>query len=220
VAIQVGNEANADGSPAASDGAYPGAVQAVAQGVTAARAAVIAARRADIGIGFNWAAGGSPCALDPFFAQLRRDGGSAFVNAVGWVGIDVYPGTWSAPARSVYPSSSLIANSVTSSLGCLRTKQMPSAGLSRSVSITVAETGYPTDPTRSEQTQVAVLREIVAATQSVSRAYGVTALRWFGLRDANTASGQLENGYGLLRDDYSPKPAFDAYRQIIAASGR
>jgi hypothetical protein len=220
VAIQVGNEANSDGSPAASDGAYGGAVQAVALSVVAARHAVVSAGRSDIGVGFNWAAGGSPCTPDAFFAHLRRAGGSAFVNAVGWVGIDLYPGTWSAPARSAEPSSNLITGSVISSLGCLRTKQMPSAGLSSSVSITVTETGYPTDPTRSEQSQVAVLRDIVAATQSVSRALGVTGLRWFGLRDANTQSGQLENGYGLLHDDYSPKPAFAAYQQIIAVDGR
>jgi hypothetical protein len=217
--IQVGNEANNAGSPAASDGAYPGAVQAVAQGVPAARRAVLAARRPDIGVGFNWAVGGSPCEPDPFFVQLRRAGGSAFVNAVGWVGIDVYPGTWSAPARSAHPSSRLIRESVVSSLGCLRAKQMPSGGLRRAVNIIVTETGYPTDPTRSEQTQVAVLRDIVAATMGASRTYGVTGLRWFGLRDANTQSGQLENGYGLLHDDYSPKPSFAAYRQIIAADG-
>jgi hypothetical protein len=219
VAIQVGNEANNDGAPAASDGAYPGAVEAVAAGVPAARRALIAAARPDVGVGFNWASGSSPCEPDPFFAQLRRAGGSAFVHAVGWVGIDIYPGTWTAPAPSAHPSSRLVRESVVSSLGCLRTKQMPTAGLSSSASITVTETGYPTDPTRSEQTQVAVLRDIVAAAQSVSRTYGITGLRWFGLRDANTDSGQLENGYGLLHDDYSPKPAFAAYRQIIAADG-
>lgn len=44
-------------------------------------------------------------------------------------------------------------------------------------------------------------------------------VRWFSLRDANTASGQLENGYGLLHDDYTPKPAFAAYQQTIATEG-
>jgi hypothetical protein len=191
----------------------------VALGVPAARRAVLAAGRPDIGIGFNWAAGGSPCQRDPFFAGLRRVGGSAFVSAAAWVGIDVYPGTWSPPARSARPSSSMIRESVVRSLGCLRTVQMPSAGLSGVASITVTETGYPTDAARSEETQATVLRDIVSAAQSVSSTYGVTGLRWFGLRDANTQSGQLENGYGLLHDDYSPKPAFSAYRQIIAADG-
>jgi hypothetical protein len=219
VAIQIGNEANNTSSPAAGDGAYPGAVQAIATAIPAARQAVVSAGRADIRIGFNWAAGWSPCSPDPMFAQLLRAGGSAFVGAVSWVGIDVYPGTWSAPAPSVFPTASLIAGSVTSSLGCLRTVQMPAAGLSRAVTITVAETGWPTDASRSEQTQAGVLREIVGAVQGVSGTYGVSDLRWFDLRDANTASGQLENGYGLMHDDYSPKPAFTAYQQIIAASG-
>jgi hypothetical protein len=219
VAIQVGNEANNTGSAAAGDGAYPGAVQALASAIPAARQAVLAAGRPDIRIGFNWAAGWSPCTPDPMFAQLLRDGGSAFVNAVSFVGIDIYPGTWSDPSPSAFPTPALISGSVTSGLGCLRTIQMPAAGLSRAVTITVAETGWPTDASRSEQTQVAVLRSIIAAVRGVSATYGVSDLRWFDLRDANTASGQLENGYGLMHDDYSPKPAFAAYQEIIASSG-
>lgn len=218
-AIQVGNEANNTASAAAGDGAYPGAVAALAAGIPAARAAVIAAGRADIRIGFNWAAGQSPCQLDPFFASLRRAGGQAFAASVQWVGIDVYPGTWSAPSRSVFPTTALIQSSVESSLSCLRTLQMPAAGLGPGVTITVAETGYPTDARRTEATQVAVLRALVAAVLSVSRPLGVTDLRWFDLRDANTASGQLENGYGLMRDDYSPKPAFTAFADLVASNG-
>jgi len=218
-AIQIGNEANNTGSAAAGDGAYPGALAALAQGVPAAREAVVAAGRPDIRIGFNWAAGETPCRLDPFFAELARAGGSAFADSVGWVGIDVYPGTWSPPAPSAAPAAVLIRQSVTSALGCLRTVQMPSAGLGGAVTITVTETGYPTDAARSEATQAAVLGEIVDAVRGVAARDGVTDLRWFGLRDANSASGQLENGYGLLHDDYSPKPAFAAFQGLIAADG-
>jgi exo-beta-1,3-glucanase (GH17 family) len=96
---------------------------------------------------------------------------------------------------------------------------MVAAGLSSAVTITVAETGYPTDAARSEATQAAVLKDTIASVENVRRTYGVTDLRWFCLRDANTASGQLENGYGLLRDEYSPRPAFSAYQQIISAEG-
>ena len=131
VAIQIGNEANNTSSPNAGDGAYPGAVQAIATAIPIARHAVVAAGRPDIRIGFNWAAGTSPCTPDPMFARLLDAGGSAFVDAVSWVGIDVYPGTWSAPSPSESPTTALIARSVTSSLGCLRTMQMPAAGLSR-----------------------------------------------------------------------------------------
>ena len=220
IAIQIGNEANNNASSAAGDGAYPGAVQAIASGILTARQAVIAAGRPDIRIGFNWAAGNTPCQPDPFFSELRRAGGPALAAAVGWVGIDLYPGTWSAPSPSIFPTSALVRASIVGSLGCLRQTQMPSAGLPSSVTITVAETGWPTDASRSELTQTAVLRDIVGAVESVSGRYGVTDLRWFDLRDANTAGGQLENGYGLLRDGYSAKPAFGAYRALIAADGQ
>jgi hypothetical protein len=218
VEIQIANEVN-NTAASAGDGSYPGAITAVAQGVPAARQTVIAAGRSDIKVGFNWAAGTSPCSTDPFWSNLRHAGGSAFTSAVGWVGIDIYPGTWSAPAPSVYPTASLVSTSVTDGLRCLRTQHMPAAGLSSAATITVAETGYPTDPSRSEATQTSVLQNTISSVQSVSQVYGVTDLQWFSLRDANTASGQLENGYGLLHDDYSPKPAFAAYQQIVATQG-
>jgi hypothetical protein len=151
---------------------------------------------------------------------VRQAGGQALAEATGWVGIDVYPGTWSAPSPSAYPSSERVRSSIVTSLACLRRMQMPQAGLLSSTTITVAETGWPTGADRSELTQAAVLRDIVGAIRSVSGLYGVTDLRWFDLRDANTASGQFENGYGLLRDDYSAKPAFGAYRALVAADGQ
>jgi hypothetical protein len=219
-AIQIGNEANNTASAAAADGAYPGAVQAIASGVPAARQTVIAAGRPDIRIGFNWAPGTTPCQPDPFFSALEQAGGQALAEATGWVGIDVYPGTWSAPSPSVYPSSERLRTSIVISLACLRRTQMPRAGLGSSTTITIAETGWPTAANRPELTQAAVLGDVVGAVQSVSRLYGVTDLRWFGLRDANTASGELENGYGLLRDNYSAKPAFGVYRELIATHGQ
>lgn len=218
-AVQIGNEPNNTTSAAAGDGAYAGAINAIAHGVPIARKALVAAGRSDVKVGFNWAAGNSPCTTDPMWSQLKAAGGSSFTSSVGWVGVDVYPGTWSAPSQTTFPTASLVDATITDSLRCLRTRHMVTAGLPTSVSITVAETGYPTDADRSEATQAAVLQQTIASVESVRSKYGVTDLRWFSLRDANTASGQLENGYGLLHDDYSPKPAFAAYEQIIAAEG-
>lgn len=219
VALQIGNEPNNTTSAAAGDGAYPGAINAIAHGVPAARQALVATGRPDVRVGFNWAAGNSPCTTEPMWSELKAAGGRAFTSSVGWVGLDVYPGTWSPPSPTSLPTGSLVEATITDSLRCLRTRHMVAAGLPASVTITVAETGYPTDAQRSEATQAAVLQQTIASVQSVRYKYGVTDLRWFALRDANTGSGQLENGYGLLRDDYSPKPAFTVYQQIIAAEG-
>lgn len=219
-AIQVGNEANSTDAAAAADGAYPGAVRAVARAVPRARRAVVGEGRRDIGIGVNWAAGARPCSGGRFWRSLRRAGGRPFVAAVAWVGVDVYPGTWSRPSRSREPSEAAVGRTVRRTLRCVRREHMPRAGLGRRVSITVAETGYPTDPSRPDALQERVLAATVAATQRVRATYGVTDLRWFSLRDANTPSGQLENGYGLLRSDLSAKPAYWTYRRLIAAGGR
>jgi hypothetical protein len=220
VAIQVGNEANNHDAAAAADGAYPGAVRAVARATPVARRAVLAAGRRDIGVGVNWAAGRRPCADGRFWRELGRAGGRAFASAVSWVGVDVYPGTWSAPSASAPPTAAAVGRTVTDTLRCARRRHLPAAGLGRRVALTVAETGYPTDPSRPEATQRDVLAATVRAVDRVRVAYGVTDLRWFSLRDANTASGQLENGYGLLRDDLSPKPAFGTYRRLVAQRGR
>jgi len=49
--------------------------------------------------------------------------------------------------------------------------------------------------------------------------YNVTDYRWFDLRDGDSANPSFQQQYGLMRDDYTPKPAFEAYRGLIAELG-
>ena len=48
---------------------------------------------------------------------------------------------------------------------------------------------------------------------------GLTDYRYFNLRDNDSDGGDLFSAVGLLRDDYSPKPAFDVLRNAVAATG-
>ena len=61
---------------------------------------------------------------------------------------------------------------------------------------------------------------MVRAVHDFRGTYDVTDYRWFDLRDHNTSSTNFQHHYGLLRDDYSPKPAFGAYRRLVAALSR
>ena len=61
---------------------------------------------------------------------------------------------------------------------------------------------------------------MVRAVHDFRGTYNVTDYRWFDLRDHNTSSLNFQHHYGLLRDDYSPKPAFDAYRRLIDGLAR
>ena len=42
---------------------------------------------------------------------------------------------------------------------------------------------------------------------------------YHGLRDADSNNPNLFYQFGLMRDDYTPKPAFETYRQLIAELG-
>jgi hypothetical protein len=202
----------------AGDGAYPGVIDAIASAVPAARDEVVAAGRADILIGFNWSAGNNPTTTEPMWTNLRHAGGNALMQAVGFVGVNVYPGTWSLPALATRPTAWQIDATMHSTLDAMRNKHMVSAGVS-GAPIVIGETGYPTTTSRTAATQDMVLRTIVGAVDATKATYGVTDVYLFALRDGNTNSDQLENGYGLLRDDYTAKPAFATLQGFVASIG-
>ena len=49
--------------------------------------------------------------------------------------------------------------------------------------------------------------------------YGISDFRFFGLRDNNSSGPTFQQHFGLLRDDYSEKPAFAVYRRAVARYG-
>lgn len=214
--IQVTNEANVTGAPAAADGAYRGARDALVQGVIAAKDEAARGRFGQLRIGFNWAYQLGP-AEQRFWASLGRAGGRAFADAVDWVGLDAYPGTWGPPLRSPGRAADA-ARAMIEALHVLRHQFLPLAGLG-GAPLHISEAGYPTGPGRSARRQAQFLRAIAKAVSDNRREYGVTGFRWFDLRDADSASSSFESQYGLLRDDYRPKPAFRAYRRVIARYG-
>ena len=50
--------------------------------------------------------------------------------------------------------------------------------------------------------------------------FNVAQLNWFSLRDSDSSAPSFQQQWGLLRDDYEPKPAFAAYRRLIERLGR
>jgi hypothetical protein len=214
--VQVTNEANVAGAPNAADGAYPGARDALVRGVIAAKEEARRVGRPKLQIGFNWAyqRGSAEAA---FFSSLRAAGGSAFADAVDWVGLDAYPGTW-GPALSPGDPAAAVRKATLDAIRTLRRTLMPRAGLSRA-RVHISESGYPTGPARSETMQQTVMRAAVGAVAAARGKYRVTDYRWFDLRDADTANASFESHYGLTRDDYTPKPAFFTYRDLISRLG-
>jgi hypothetical protein len=213
VGLQVTNEVNFTISPDSSDGAYQDARLALVHGVVAAKDEATRRGFGQLTIGFNWFYRTDPRSEDTFWRGLWADGGERFVRAVDWVGLDTYPGTVFPPAEP--PGGE--RDGIVAALDDLRVCRMPLAHLGAGVPIHVEENGWPTGPGRPEERQVAALRDMVTTVDEFRGTYNVTDYRWFDLRDHNSSSDNFQHRYGLLRDDYSPKPAFAAYRDLVHA---
>jgi hypothetical protein len=214
VSLQVTDEANVTGAPNASDGYYADAENALIEGVIAAKDEIRQDGFTQVKVGFNWAyATGAEQAS--FWSYLGTHGGAQFLASLDWVGLDVYPGTW-GPSLGSGSVTEATARFMDTSLKALRNEYMPLAGIARTVPIVICESGYPTGPSRSDATQVEVAKASILAVDAARGTYNVTGYRWFDLRDADSSSSSFESQYGLLRDDYTPKPAFYTYRQLVA----
>jgi hypothetical protein len=217
VSAQVTNEANVGSSPNTSDGYYKDAEDALIRGVIAAHDVVRDDHFSRVQVGFNWAYSADQHE-DAFWSYLRRVGGRRFAAALDWVGLDAYPFTWNSPAAPA-SASELAAGTksfMDGALRRLRSSYLPLADIPRSVPLRVTENGYPTGPGRTEAMQVTIMRAAIDAVYQARGTYNVTGYRWFDLRDADSSSSSFESQYGLVHDDYSPKPAFAVYRELVA----
>jgi hypothetical protein len=217
VGLQVANEVNFYPiAPDASDSAYAGAQEALVRGVIAAQDVVRRRGYKQLEIGFNWAYRTDPNRERNFWEYLRDRGGSGFVKAVDWVGLDAYPGTVFPPVET--PGGE--RDGMVAAMSQLRECFMPIAGLDAAVPIHVEENGWPTGPGRTEVAQAAAMEAMIGAVHEFRGTYNVTDYRWFDLRDHNSSSPNFQQHYGLLRDDYSAKPAFALYRALVRLYAR
>jgi hypothetical protein len=216
VSLQVTNEANVDGAPNASDGYYPGAEDALIDGVIAAANERDADHYEQLKVGFNWAYATDPSETS-FWTYLGTHGGSAFVRDLDWVGIDAYPGTWGPTLSSELDLGHAVTLATVQALSKMRQTYMPLAGIPDSVPIHFSESGYPTGPNRTYAMQTTALEAEVKAVVDYSGTYNVNGYRWFDLRDADSSSTSFEDQYGLMTDAYVPKPAFAAYQELVSA---
>ena len=224
--FQITNEANLTFSRNTSDGAYKDAETALVRGVIEAKRESLRLGYTQQRIGFNFAwrtalAGPDDPADARFWDRIGARGGAKLVSSTDWVGIDIYPGTF-VPGV-LMPGSPPVVNLGDSFLeGIAQTREcfMPKAGFTMSTPMRIEETGYPTGPGRpGEAVQARAVTEFVKAANNYRGTYNISDFRFFGLRDNNSAGPNFQSFFGLLHDDYTPKPAFATYRDLIARYG-
>lgn len=208
VAMTITNEGNLNFTPNTSDGYYPRVEQALVQGIIAGHQEALRRGDRQLKLGFTYAYRFTPAADAALFTGLRH-GGSAFRRALGFVGVDYYPGLVPGPGVP-------IRSATLQMLGTVRRCFMPLGDLGSSVPIWITEDGYRTAPgTTTLAQQQTALTQIVQTIHGAARTFGVTDYRWFNLRDNLPRAG----GLGLLSADYRRKPSFAAYRGLIERFG-
>jgi hypothetical protein len=208
--LQIGEEPNITGSPVL-DGAYPRITEALIAGVRAAKDKARRSGHSALRVGCN----SSPL-LGPdsaFFAGLTRAGGDQFIADLDYIGLDFFPDVFRpiAPAR--------LATVVEGLLQAHRRDNLAPAGLGH-LPLVITEHGWPTGPGRTPQRQAEVLRTVIDVISRNAEALNITAYIHHTLRDARSAGSGLFCQFGLMTDDYAPKPAFHVYRDLINALSR
>jgi hypothetical protein len=209
-ALQVAEEPNNPDPATGGDGAAPGVMDAVVEGVRAARQ-----ERQDRGLAFAIGINATPSfnPADRYWPSLVERGGSAFVSALDYVGLDFFPDVFRPLPTTDFRAA------VEGVLGHFRAT-LSAAGIPATLPLRITENGWPTGPGRPPERQAEVLEAIVRAVDDLRLRFNVTHYELFALRDslAGPESGLTE--WGLLRADYSAKPAFETYRRLVAELGR
>lgn len=207
--IGVTNEANLLDVSLAPDGAYPHAREALVHGFRAAH-------RERLGTGATAALGFTAAATADTGAFWHRlaDSDGWTLAAADFAGLTLYPGGF---GRQI-PSPEAVTDRTRLMVTRFRA-QLTEGGVPDSVPIRVTESGWPTGPGRTEEQQATILNAIVRAVAGLRADTGVTHWELFTLRDADSSRPDEFGRFGVLRDDYTPKPAYDVLRGLIAEFG-
>lgn len=216
VALTITNEVNLPLSPNTSDGAFEKAVKAILVGLPTARHTLHAIGREDVALGFSYAYRYVPEEDNKFWQRLGDEGTPRFRRAVDYVGLQLYPGLFWPPTLVTQTAGEATVEAMT----LLRQCWMPRAKLEDSARIWITENGYATNLGHTEERQQAELADTVERVHEYSGELGVTDYRYFNFRDNRPNGTDLFDDVGLLRSDYSRKPAFGTYRELVGDLGR
>jgi hypothetical protein len=213
--IQVTEEPNFADGPPVIDGTFPNVREALVKGVLAAKDEARRLGYDHLKVGFN-----AVPSFDPdneFWRSIGELGKRPFVEALDFVGLDFFPDVFRPVAPDGQPGD--LRQMVVVILRAIRESWMPAAGIPASVPIQVAENGWPTGPDRTPERQAAALETIIRTVHDYRGNYHISHYQLFDLRDADSANPNIFYQFGILRDDYTPKPAFEVYRRLIAEIG-
>lgn len=207
--IQLAEEPNLRNMPAV-DGDSPNVHEAVIQGVIAAKDEAHQ-RGLPIEVGFNGIL--TFDSNNNFWRKIGDMATPAFFDSLDYVGLDFFPDVF----RPI--SQEELSPAIQAGLQHYRTVSLAEAKIPDTVPIHITENGWATSPDRSAARQAEVLETVIRTIHACRAAINITHYELFDLRDADSKNPNIFYQFGIMRDDYSPKPAFEVYRKLIAELG-
>ncbi|MBS1872120.1 MAG: hypothetical protein JSU00_02830 [Acidobacteria bacterium] len=208
--VQITEEANFTNGPDCIDGPYPRVLEALVQGVVAAAAELRSLNRPGVRAGFN----STPTfgASQPFWDNIATLAGPRFYEALGYVGLDFFPDVF-RPAPDIRAAALMV-------LETMRNVWLPAAKIPSHVPIHIAEHGWPTASDRPYDRQAEAIEIVIRTVHTVRQELNIERYTLFALRDASSAVDDIFSQFGVLTSGYTPKPAFETYRRLIAELGQ
>jgi len=215
-ALTITNEVNFPTSPNTSDGAYKNALEARVLGIEAAHTELTALGRGDVSLGFSYAYRYLPSSDEQFWKGIAQRATPAFRQALDYVGVQLYPGLVYPP---VLPPGQTPATRRSKRLPWFATAICRSADWAITSSCGSRKTATPPTSDTPRHSRRRTSRARWTIVYRYSSTFGVTDYRYFNLRDNVPDGTDLFDDVGLLRSDYTQKPAFSTYRNAIATYG-
>jgi hypothetical protein len=208
--VQVTEEANFTHGPDCIDGPFPNVLEALVEGVKAAKQEALRLGLTSLHIGFNSTPTFGPHAA--FWSAIGSLGGQPFLDALDYVGMDFFP--------DVFHPAPEIRAGVLGVLESMRNEWLPAAGIPATIPIHIAENGWPTGPERPFEKQCAVMETTLRTILEERHRLNIRRYTQFSLRDSESFApenaGNIFYHFGLMQSDYTPKPAFEIFRRCIA----
>jgi len=204
--LQITEEANV--KLPSLDGFFEGSRKALVEGVVHAKAYI-----RDLGlpiqVGFNATPDFNP--QRTFWKEIGSLAASDFHNALDYVGLDFFPGVFRPlPAND----KATLENAITMVLKVFK-EDIATAGIDASIPLHITENGWPTTSDKSEEDQSQMLNTIVSALFKLRGTFNIQTYEMFSLRDADTSVDNLYYRFGIMRDNYTKKKAFEMFGDLV-----
>jgi hypothetical protein len=165
----------------------------------------------NVKVGFNAVVSFDP--VDNFWKLIGSESFTPFRDAIDYVGLDFFPDVFRPVAADGAPND--LQQSVINVLKYFRYEKLEKDNIPSSIPIHITENGWPTGENRTYERQAAVFEKIIRTLYSLSDELNIQRYELFSLRDSDSSNQNIFYQFGLLKDDYTPKPAFYTFKKLI-----